>query len=120
MRENWNRATEHLSLTDAELESLLMPAFPSARIVKAEIAEGGLANTNIKVSLAEPAIYRPVLVRFFVREAAQAAKEYRLSQLPELRAVMPQYFFLGESNAVTGHPYVIMEWGRWRPPRAGG
>ena len=108
MRDKWNRSSEQLRLTHEAIETLLLPCFPQVRVSSSSLVEGGLANTNIRAFLNDGS--ESVLLKLFVRDPSQAAKEFRLSQLPQLQGVMPKYFFFAPDNSITGHPYIIMEW----------
>src|SRR5262249_14591601 len=79
MRENWSRGTELLDFTRAELNQLLQTAFPDKRVLDSSHAEGGLANTNIRVHLSGGG--QPLLLRIFVRDPEQAKKELSVSEL---------------------------------------
>lgn len=107
MREGWNRATEEISLSVAELEELLRPLV-AARITEAEVTSGGLANTNIKVSV--KGLGRPLLIRLVVRDPRQLEKEVRISQMLSDTAPVPKVHHWQKDNPVTGHPYLIREW----------
>jgi len=108
MRENWSRGTELLDFTRAELNQLLQTAFPDKRVLDSSHAEGGLANTNIRVHLSGGG--QPLLLRIFVRDPEQAKKELSVSELIADRVPCPRFFYFSSSNPVTGHPYLIREW----------
>lgn len=80
MRSGWNRATAVLDLSTEVVEALVGKAIPDAKVVAFETVEGGLANTNIKVELAQPRRSK-VLLKIFVRDPESAPKEYALNQL---------------------------------------
>ncbi len=108
MRENWNRATETLNFSKAELEQLVQPAFGSVNILQATIAEGGLANTNIRCSTDKS--NQEYLIHIFTRDPKQARKEFSLSRLIEDTVPTPHSVFFSETNPITDHPYVIRTW----------
>jgi aminoglycoside phosphotransferase (APT) family kinase protein len=112
MREKWNRGTALLELELDQLTGLIQHAFPRDRAVAAEFAEGGLANTNIKVRLQNHA--QPILVRIFVRDPSAARKENAILHLIRQRDVpvpVPKVFDLIEpQDGLTEHPIIIMEY----------
>ena len=109
MREGWQRGEAALALDKDQVERLIHEAFPAARLRTFAPALGGMANTNIKVLLADPP--HAVLLRLYQRDPAQAAKEAALNRLV-LRHGVPTARFLhaAPANEVTGGPYAILEW----------
>lgn len=108
VRTAWPRSTPALSLDRAALTRLIEPAFPGQSVVEAQPAEGGLANTNIRVRLSETA--QPVLVRLYVRSPIEARKEAALHQLVAPTVPVPRFFYVAEHNPISGHPYALIEW----------
>ncbi len=108
MREGWERAKPALTLSVGELTRLTQPAFPGRTVVAAEPAHGGLANTNIRIALSGRAA--PLLVRLYQRDGAQAAKEAALHRLVAGRVPVSRLHLHADSNPVTGHAYVVMDW----------
>lgn len=108
MRENWKRADEQLALGNAELEQLLQPTFPGARILHAQHATGGLANTNIRVVMHDH--QSPVLVRVWTRDGNQAEKEFRINSAIHQTVPTPDCYHFSVQNPVNGLPYAIMQW----------
>lgn len=108
MRDKWNRATAELTLTNDELTELVRDCFPNDRVAAAELSAGGLANTNIKISLANAE--KPVLLRIFVRDPSEAKKESRIYELIMGKVPAPRVYGFGADNRITGHPYILMEW----------
>jgi aminoglycoside phosphotransferase (APT) family kinase protein len=51
-----------------------------------------------------------VLLRLYQRDPSAARKEYALNSLTSADLPAPRFLHLSESNPVTGHPYVLMEW----------
>ncbi len=70
---------------------------------------GGLANTNLRVRLSGHAA-PPLLVRLYQRDRAQVGKEVALNRLLRGRVPVPRLHAFAETNPVTGHPYVVMDW----------
>lgn len=108
MRENWTRATPSLELKPNELTELIAPAFPGQTVKKCQVAEGGLANTNIRVRLS--GLENDLLLRLFVRDPQQAEKEYRIYELVAGKLPTPKLFYFAQDNALTRHPYIVREW----------
>lgn len=90
MRSGWNRATAVLDLSTEVVEALVCEAIPEAIVVAFEPVEGGLANTNIKVEVAQPRGSK-VLLKIFVRDPETAPKEYALNQLVCQRVCTPKF-----------------------------
>lgn len=108
MRENWTRSDQQLTLSENELELLLKPAFPNARVVHSQPASGGLANTNIRVVLDNRKA--PLLVRIWTRDSEQAQKEFRIISAVKQTVPVPELFHFSSENSINGLPYAIMEW----------
>lgn len=108
MRENWSRADQQLTLNQSELQKLLAPAFPGARVLHSQLASGGLANTNIRIVMHEQKA--PVMVRLWTRDASQAEKEFRINSAIHSSVPTPDFFHFSSTNPVNGLPYAIMQW----------
>jgi aminoglycoside phosphotransferase (APT) family kinase protein len=109
LRENWARGVPLVNLSADEITSLCEPAFPGQRVLECDVARGGLVNTNLRVCLSHRD--EPILLRLYVRDPDQARKEWALNRLTAAADVpVPRFFHFAESNPVTGHPYVLMEW----------
>lgn len=108
MRKDWVRTTPLVELSLAELTKLLQPAFRGERVEAREYAHGGLANTNLVVTLAGRAA--PLVVRIFTRDPEQAKKELRLLQLLQHRVAVPEVFHLGEDSSVMPYPFMLLEY----------
>ncbi len=107
-RDKWSRATAAIELDTHEIEKLLAPVFGGQRVVTATQAQGGLANTNLRVVLAERD--KPILIRLFQRDPQQACKEFNLNKLVANAVPVPAFYHFSETNDVTGGPYIVMEW----------
>lgn len=108
MRENWNLSAPDLNLSLIQLTGLIQPAFDGDTVLQATPAVGGLANANLRLTLARHP--RPILARFWVRSAGDAAKEVGLIEHVAGRIPTPRVFLFAESNPINGHPYALMEW----------
>lgn len=104
MREKWTRETELVELNDDQLTSLIQCAFPGDRVVAAEFAQGGLANTNIRVRLEK--YQAPLLVRVFVRDPGEAQKEFALLQRLQNVVPVPKVFSFAASDAAIVMEYI--------------
>jgi len=107
MRESWERRTEVLALSAAEATALLQPAFPGARAVDVRAADGGKANTNLCITLADGG---RCLLRLFVRDPASGAKEATILRRLTGIVPVPALHHFATGNPVTGHPYAMLEW----------
>jgi len=107
MRENW-LATKRIELSDKQLTELIQPVFPGQSVLSSSFAEGGLANTNIKLNLSKKEA--PILLRILVRDPAQASKELRLQTLLKGRVPVPELFYCAATNVFSDQPYFLMEW----------
>ena len=108
MREDWERQNEVIALNAAEITALLEPAFPGATIVSVEPADGGRANTNMKVT--QNKSKDPVLLRLFVRDAEAGAKEAAILERLAGQVPLPCILHFAQDNPITGHPYALLEW----------
>jgi aminoglycoside phosphotransferase (APT) family kinase protein len=108
MRDGWTRATPVIEVDAAAAESLLAPAFPGARVAGIAPVSGGLANTNLKVTLAGHDA--PLLLRLYQRAPAEARKEWALHRRLAGIAPVPAVLHAAESNPLTGGPYAVVEW----------
>jgi len=108
MREDWERQEDLIDLSKTEIATLLHQVFPGTAIESIAAAKGGKANTNLKVVLAAPV--GPVLLRLFVRDPAAGAKEVAILQRLAGQVPVPQVHGFAPDNAVTGHPYAILDW----------
>lgn len=107
MRQNWS-TTPSVDLSNSQLEGMLRPLFPGARIAGRQLVTGGLSNCMIRIELVNED--KPVLLRVFLRDPAQARKEYALNALVQDRVPVPRFLYLSETSDVCAHPYIVMEW----------
>ena len=108
MRDGWTRGTPVLALDAAAAEALITPAFPGARVTEVLPIEGGLANTNLKLTLAGRD--SPLLLRLYPRDPAQARKEAALHRRLAGSVPAPTILHAADDNAVTWGPYAVIEW----------
>src|SRR3546814_1019397 len=106
MRDRWRRSSPALGLTAADLADLLRPAFPGRTVEEHGVAEGGLANTNIRVRLSGMSV--PLLLRLQTRDPGQAAKEHRLNGLLRRRGVPVPRFLHARSAETTSELQSLM------------
>lgn len=88
MRKKWNRGSDLVQLTNSELTDLIQSGFPGDEVLSQEYAEGGLANTNIRVQLKHHA--EPLMVRINTRDPAAREKEHRLLDLVASKVPAPK------------------------------
>ena len=108
MRDGWTRGIPALALDTAAAEALIAPAFPGARVIEALAVEGGLANTNLRLTLAGRD--SPLLLRLYQRDPAQARKEVALHRRLSGSVPVPAILHAADDNAITGGPYAVVEW----------
>ncbi|MBC8000931.1 MAG: aminoglycoside phosphotransferase family protein [Leptolyngbya sp.] len=108
MRDKWNRDSAILQFDKPQLNALIAPAFPTSKVKAFVQAEGGLANTNIRLDLDNQA--EPILLRLFVRDSKQARKEWQINKLVHSTVPSPEFFYFSPENQFSGHPYILMEW----------
>ena len=108
-RETWYRSSPAVDLDLGQLTQLIRLAFPGARVIERTPTQGGFANANYRLLLADREA--PLLIRFFVRDPRAAGKEFALNKLLVGRRlpVVP-YLHVALDNPLTGHPYAIREW----------
>lgn len=102
------QASERLTLTEQELTELIQPVFPGKTVVKSQRTEGGLSNTNIRVEISDE--NAPYLVRLYTRDKNCLRKEVAINELTRNTVPSPKFLWSADSNEITGHPYVVMEW----------
>jgi len=108
MRSKWNRASSTLDFKQDELNQLIGSAFPNGSVVEWQQAEGGLANTNIRLIVSGQT--HPILLRLFVRDPQQALKEWNINRIVRGAVPSPEFFYFAPTNPFTEHPYILMEW----------
>ncbi len=108
MREGWTRGTPILDVDEETAERLIGPALPGARVTGIEPVSGGLANTNLRVTISgrDP----PLLLRLYQRAPAEARKEWALHRRLDGRVPIPKILYAAESNPATDCPYAVVEW----------
>jgi aminoglycoside phosphotransferase (APT) family kinase protein len=104
MRE-WKRGIPALEPVLDDIARMVSAGVPGARVRAFAQLEGGLANTNIRVDLAD----RPghLLLRLYQRDPAQAAKEAALAQRLEGLVPVPRVLHVGDDG---GQRFALMEW----------
>ncbi len=108
MRARWRRFRPEVAVDRAMVTAIFHEALAGADVVGFAPVSGGLANTNIEVTLAGPP--GRVILRIYQRDPAQAAKEVALAEFLQGRAPAPAILHFTPSNVVTGHPCAVMEW----------
>jgi aminoglycoside phosphotransferase (APT) family kinase protein len=109
MRERWPRFRPEISLTHEAVAHLVRLALPGIDVVDYRSVGGGLANTNLKVDLAQAPW--AVLLRLYQRDPRQAAKEARLESILRAHGVPTARFYgMIEADVTTGLTCAIMEW----------
>lgn len=111
MRERWQRAQPALAPTPEAVAAMVREGLPQARVVGHAAVEGGLANTNIRVDLAEGR----VLLRLYQHDPAQAPKEAALAK--RLAGTVPVARYL-HSGTFDGQRFALVEWIEGRPLQA--
>src|SRR5579884_1943993 len=108
MREGWGRVSPVKTIRRDELNALIAPAFPDDEVATLEPAIGGLANTNLRLTLMRRR--EPLLLRLWTRAPEDAPKERALHALAAARHVpVPTWFYFESSNPLTGDPYAVIE-----------
>lgn len=108
MREAWERQSATLELTGAQVSALLAPAFPGQAVVHHRAVQGGLSNTNIRAILSD---HRdPVLLRLYIRDPIQAAKEWALLSRLDGQVPVPRLYYTASANDLVPYPYAVMQW----------
>lgn len=108
MRAHWRRFRPEVALDAVMVSAILREALPEAEMVGFTPLAGGLANTNVEVTLAGPP--GRVVVRIYQRDPAQARKEVALSGLLQGRVAVPAVLHFTPANIATGHPCAVMQW----------
>ncbi|WP_170216696.1 phosphotransferase family protein [Allostella humosa] len=90
------------------VRDLVGRALPGARALAAAPVAGGLANTNLRVTLAGAA--DPVLLRIYQRDQAEAAKEAALHALVAGRVPVPRFLARPGLDDASGLHFAVLEW----------
>ncbi|WP_341676284.1 phosphotransferase [Niveibacterium sp. SC-1] len=106
-RNTWSRRTELLALDHAALTRMVQRGCPGAVLSQAALAEGGLANTNYRLELADG---RELLLRMHVRSPSDGAKEWLLAERFGGRVPMPAMLHFEAHDADVGLPCTLMAW----------
>lgn len=82
-------------------------------VVTTEHVSGGLMNTNLRVTLAEPP--GDVLLRLFQRGSAEnrrdiALREAALDRLVHARVPTARFLHVASDNPINGAPYAVLQW----------
>lgn len=105
MRLGWTRSHPELTPSADDVQAMVAAGLPGARGVRFASAEGGFANTNLKIDL-DRAPHR-VLLRLYQRDAAQAAKEAALAE--RLAGTVPVARFLHIGRHAR-YSFALVEW----------
>lgn len=103
MRLGWTRAVPVLAPTANEVAAMVAAGLPDARVTGFAMLEGGLANTNLRVDLADGT----VLLRLYQRDAAQARKEAALAERLAGHVPVPRYIHVGRHDSFR---FALVEW----------
>jgi aminoglycoside phosphotransferase (APT) family kinase protein len=97
-----------IGLDIAQASELVGKIIPDATLIGLTPIDGGLSNTNIAVLLAGPP--RRVILRLYQGDRQKARTEAAIAR--RVAGYVPVSRVLGsaERNAVTGHPYEVLEW----------
>lgn len=108
MKARWSRARPALALDAATAARLLAPVVPDAKVDRVTPLSGGLANSNLRVDLADRDA--PLLLRLYQRDSKAAGLERALSRKLLPRVEVPAFLHLAEDNPVTGQAYAVLGW----------
>src|SRR5690348_4182358 len=105
MRQRWTRPIPALTVELEDAQRIVERAMPGARVKAVSPIEGGLANTNVKVSLDRAP--GAVLLRLYQRDPTVAEKERAIAE--RLRGSVPvsQFLYLGDDG---DQRVAILEW----------
>jgi len=108
-RQRWYPSPPAVDLDLAELTQLIQPACPGAAVIERTPTEGGFANANYRLVLTGRTA--PLLIRFFVRDAGAAPKEFALNKMLVGRGLpVASYLHVALENPFTGHPFAVRDW----------
>lgn len=102
MRHRWQRATPEIRPTLEDAARLVAPVLPDARVLGCAGLAGGLANSNILVTLAG---HPPLVLRFYQRDPAAAPREAAIAARV---ALAPRLRHLGNDERYG--PYAVVDW----------
>lgn len=109
MREAWRRGQPEFELDASAIAALVAPAVPGASVLEFRPATGGLANTNVEVTLSTPP--GRVLLRLYQRDPRQAGKEAAIHALAARQGIpVARFLHFAETNALTHLPYGVLTW----------
>jgi aminoglycoside phosphotransferase (APT) family kinase protein len=102
MRQRWQRALPEIIPTPAEAARLIRPVLPSAQVLDCTALSGGLANSNIRLALADAA---PLVLRFYQRDPTAAPREAAIARRV---GMAPRLLHVGDDHR--HGPYAVVEW----------
>jgi aminoglycoside phosphotransferase (APT) family kinase protein len=105
MRQRWSRPIPAIAVDMAGAQRIVDRALPGTRVAAVASLDGGLANTNVKLSL-DRAPAR-VLLRLYQRDARQAEKERAIANRLKGRVPVPQLLYLGDDGT---QRVALLEW----------
>ncbi len=108
MKEHWERTQPPFTLTLAQIDELVRPAFPDSWVRSAQLIGDGLSNTNYFIQLND--LPAPYLLRLYRGGKDIAEKEHALAHLLGKRIPIPSIYFTDWSCTQIDQPWAIVEW----------
>lgn len=103
MKVDWQRPRAQVQVSSEQMQELLAPVCRE-KVESIEYLEGGLANTNIKVTAG-----KTYVVRLIERDLASMEKERRLNHLLGATVPMPRFLHTDQDSCLD-LPYIIMDY----------
>jgi len=104
LRRHWGRATPEIAATGADIARLVAPVAGGAAVTGSASLQGGLANTNLLVTLAGHD--RPVVLRFHQRDPTAGPREAAIAA--RVGRLAPRILHTGRDDRLGA--YSVLEW----------
>lgn len=105
MRQRWTRPIPALTVELEDAQRIIERAIHGARVTAVAPIEGGLANTNVKVSLDRAP--STVLLRLYQRDPTVAERERAIAERLQGSVPVPQFLYLGDDGE---QRVAILDW----------
>ncbi len=108
LRQTWQRAVPALSADQDRLRDVLAQVVPAATLRDVAPLSGGLANTNLRLSLnGEP---RDLVLRLYQRDPQQMMKEAAIAARLIGRVPVAAFLHVEPDPQQLGAPFALLEW----------
>ncbi|HLQ30869.1 MAG TPA: aminoglycoside phosphotransferase family protein [Ktedonobacteraceae bacterium] len=108
MQDGWERRHQFITLDIPTITDMLRPVLPGKKVVSATPLDGGLVNTNYKLSIA--GLDEAYVLRIYARDHQACRKEVDIFRLVHDRVPVPEVLYADTEGARYGSPYTLTKW----------